>query len=47
MHNEETLLLEKRRYGLPQTVSTQEQEWLDKSTPVQKIIGYIEMVMLL
>ncbi|WP_322900323.1 peptide chain release factor N(5)-glutamine methyltransferase [Mycoplasmopsis felis] len=43
MHNKETLLLEKRRYGLPQTVSTQEQEWLDKSMPVQKIIGYIEM----
>ncbi|WP_406614470.1 peptide chain release factor N(5)-glutamine methyltransferase [Mycoplasma corogypsi] len=39
----EQLLLEKRRYGLEQTVSSFELEQLKKGTPIQKIIGYIEM----
>jgi release factor glutamine methyltransferase len=39
----EDLILEKKRYGLEQTVSDFEKEMLDKGMPVQKIIGYIEM----
>ncbi|TDV24182.1 release factor glutamine methyltransferase [Mycoplasmopsis mustelae] len=39
----ENLLLEKRRYGLKQTVSSFEKKLLKKGMPVQKIIGYIEM----
>ncbi|ATO30845.1 protein-(glutamine-N5) methyltransferase, release factor-specific [Mycoplasmopsis bovirhinis] len=37
------LLLEKRRYGLEQTISSFESELLKQGMPVQKIIGYIEM----
>ncbi|AKF40910.1 SAM-dependent methyltransferase [Mycoplasmopsis canis] len=37
------LLLEKRRYGLEETVSFFEEEQLKQGMPVQKIIGYIEM----
>ncbi|WP_117275394.1 peptide chain release factor N(5)-glutamine methyltransferase [Mycoplasmopsis edwardii] len=43
MPTKEDLLLEKRRYGLPQTISFFEEKQLEKGTPVQKIIGYIEM----
>lgn len=39
----EILLLEKRRYGLEETISEKELEMLKKDVPVQKIIGYIEM----
>ncbi|WP_426460901.1 peptide chain release factor N(5)-glutamine methyltransferase [Mycoplasma hafezii] len=37
------LLREKRRYGLEEAVSFFEEQQLQKGTPVQKIIGYIEM----
>ncbi|MGY6172580.1 peptide chain release factor N(5)-glutamine methyltransferase [Candidatus Mycoplasma pogonae] len=37
------LLKEKQRYNLPLEVSQQELKLLAKDTPVQKIIGYIEM----
>ncbi|MFV8459111.1 peptide chain release factor N(5)-glutamine methyltransferase [Mycoplasma sp. CR] len=37
------LLLEKRRYGLPQTVSSFELELLEQGMPVQKIMGYVDM----
>ncbi|VEU70365.1 peptide chain release factor N(5)-glutamine methyltransferase [Mycoplasmopsis glycophila] len=37
------LLLEKRRYGLPEVVSELELKLLAQDMPVQKIIGYIEM----
>ncbi|MDK2819284.1 MAG: peptide chain release factor N(5)-glutamine methyltransferase [Mycoplasmataceae bacterium] len=37
------LLLEKKRYGLPQTISVFEKIKLFFGMPVQKIIGYIEM----
>ncbi|QZE12653.1 peptide chain release factor N(5)-glutamine methyltransferase [Mycoplasma sp. Ms02] len=43
MPTREDLLLEKRRYGLPEVVSEAEQELLDKNTPVQKIIGHVEL----
>jgi len=36
------LLREKRRYGLPEEISAQEQELLDQGIPVQKIIGFID-----
>lgn len=37
------LLDEKRKYGLPQIISKKEFKLLKKNTPIQKIIGYIEM----
>ncbi|MGZ9797516.1 peptide chain release factor N(5)-glutamine methyltransferase [Mycoplasma sp. 4013] len=37
------LLLEKRRYGLDQNISSFEEQQLETGMPVQKIIGYIEM----
>lgn len=37
------LLDEKRKYGLPQTISKKEYNLLKKNVPIQKIIGYIEM----
>ncbi|QCZ36771.1 peptide chain release factor N(5)-glutamine methyltransferase [Mycoplasma nasistruthionis] len=43
MPTKQDLLLEKRRYGLKQTVTEFELNQLQKDTPVQKIIGYIEM----
>ncbi|QGZ97585.1 peptide chain release factor N(5)-glutamine methyltransferase [Mycoplasma sp. NEAQ87857] len=43
MPTKEDLLLEKRRYGLDQTISPFELEQLNIGTPVQKIIGYVEM----
>ncbi|RIV16347.1 peptide chain release factor N(5)-glutamine methyltransferase [Mycoplasmopsis gallopavonis] len=43
MPTKEDLILEKRRYGLDQTVSTFELEQLKQQMPIQKIIGYIEM----
>ncbi|APJ38600.1 peptide chain release factor N(5)-glutamine methyltransferase [Mycoplasmopsis pullorum] len=39
----EDLLLEKRRYGLPEEVSEHEKELLKQDTPVQKIIGYVDL----
>ena len=36
------LLREKRRYNLPETISSKEQEQLDNGVPVQKIIGFID-----
>ncbi|MHA3786437.1 peptide chain release factor N(5)-glutamine methyltransferase [Mycoplasma sp. Z244C] len=43
MPTKEDLLLEKRRYGLPQTVSSFELELLAQGMPVQKIMGYVDM----
>ncbi|MEA4134232.1 peptide chain release factor N(5)-glutamine methyltransferase [Mycoplasma sp. 2704] len=43
MPTREDLLLEKRRYGLEQTVSSFELEQLQKGMPVQKIMGYVEL----
>ncbi|WP_322949560.1 peptide chain release factor N(5)-glutamine methyltransferase [Mycoplasmopsis cynos] len=37
------LLLEKRRYGLKETITLNEIKLLKNHVPVQKIIGYIEM----
>ncbi|TNK93230.1 peptide chain release factor N(5)-glutamine methyltransferase, partial [Mycoplasmopsis pullorum] len=39
----EDLLLEKRRYGLPEKVSEHEKKLLKQDTPVQKIIGYVDL----
>lgn len=43
MHKIEDLLLEKRRYGLPEVISEGEFEKLLKGYPIQKIMGFIEM----
>ncbi|QNM93546.1 peptide chain release factor N(5)-glutamine methyltransferase [Mycoplasma sp. Pen4] len=37
------LLLEKRRYGLEESVSSFEIEQLNKGMPIQKIMGYVEL----
>ncbi|WP_338822715.1 peptide chain release factor N(5)-glutamine methyltransferase [Mycoplasmopsis felifaucium] len=42
MPTKEDLILEKRRYGLPEIVSEEEQEMLNNNWPVQYIMGYIE-----
>ncbi|MBN4083622.1 peptide chain release factor N(5)-glutamine methyltransferase [Mycoplasma sp. CSL10137] len=43
MPSKEELLLEKRRYGLKEEISSFELEQLNSGMPVQKIMGYIEM----
>ncbi|SJZ62896.1 peptide chain release factor N(5)-glutamine methyltransferase [Mycoplasmopsis verecunda] len=43
MPTKEDLLLEKRRYGLPQTISSFELQQLKQGMPVQKIMGYVDM----
>ncbi|MCU4706537.1 peptide chain release factor N(5)-glutamine methyltransferase [Mycoplasma sp. CSL7503-lung] len=43
MPSKEDLLLEKRRYGLKEEISSFELEQLNIGMPVQKIMGYIEM----
>ncbi|WLP85326.1 peptide chain release factor N(5)-glutamine methyltransferase [Mycoplasma seminis] len=43
MPTKEDLLLEKRRYGLEQTISSFELEQLQQGMPVQKIMGYVDM----
>ncbi|QKT05706.1 peptide chain release factor N(5)-glutamine methyltransferase [Mycoplasma sp. OR1901] len=43
MPTREDLLLEKRRYGLKEEISSFELEQLNSGMPVQKIMGYIEM----
>ncbi|QIW61916.1 peptide chain release factor N(5)-glutamine methyltransferase [Mycoplasmopsis gallinacea] len=42
MPTKEDLLLEKKRYGLSQEVSSEELKMLSENTPVQKIIGYVD-----
>lgn len=43
MPTREDLLLEKRRYGLEQVISDEEQRKLDLGMPVQKIMGFVEL----
>ncbi|QSF14005.1 peptide chain release factor N(5)-glutamine methyltransferase [Mycoplasma sp. Mirounga ES2805-ORL] len=38
------LLHEKRKYNLPQTISSKEKKSLEKNIPIQYIIGYIEFM---
>ncbi|WP_406618117.1 peptide chain release factor N(5)-glutamine methyltransferase [Mycoplasmopsis lipophila] len=42
MATKDELLLEKRRYGLEETISPEELEKLSLGYPIQKIMGYIE-----
>ncbi|WP_025755682.1 peptide chain release factor N(5)-glutamine methyltransferase [Mycoplasmopsis cricetuli] len=43
MPTKEDLLLEKRRYHLPQKISINELKLLKQGMPVQKIIGYVDL----
>lgn len=43
MPNKKDLLLEKRRYNLPQEITSDEQKLLDQNWPIQKIIGYVDL----
>lgn len=42
MDRKSILLNEKRKYDLPETISEKELVLLEKGTPIQKIIGYIQ-----
>ena len=42
MNREEELLTEKRRYNLPEEITTWEKQLLKDGVPIQKIIGFID-----